>query len=118
MRFRAALLAVIVSSAGLASGASAAATVAPASCDTIFDLPGAECGRITVPLDRSGAVPGKVSLFVERDRIRGGEKNSTIAVFPGGPGAASSIYGESFLSDFGKHRGSHDLLLFDQRGTG
>jgi pimeloyl-ACP methyl ester carboxylesterase len=118
MRFRAALLAVLVSSAGLASAASAAAPVKRASCETIFDLPGAQCGRINVPLDRSGAVPGRVSLFFERDRVRGGDRNSTIAVFPGGPGAATSIYGESFLADFGRHRGEHDLLLFDQRGTG
>jgi pimeloyl-ACP methyl ester carboxylesterase len=59
-----------------------------------------------------------VKLFFERDRVKGGDKNSTIAVFPGGPGAATSVYGESFLADFGKHRGPHDLLLFDQRGTG
>jgi pimeloyl-ACP methyl ester carboxylesterase len=117
MRLGAALLAGLVSSAALVTGASAAA-FERASCDTIFDLPGAQCGTITVPLDRSGAVAGKVNLFFERDRVRDGDKNSTIAVFPGGPGAATSVYGESFLSDFGNHRGKHDLLLFDQRGTG
>lgn len=117
MRLRAALLAALVSSAALASVANAA-PIERATCDTIFDIPGAQCGTITVPLDRSGAVPGNVNLFFERDRVRGGDKNSTIAVFPGGPGAATSVYGESFLSDFGKHRGPHDLLLFDQRGTG
>src|SRR3954447_7565303 len=121
MRYRAALLAALVSSVGLVLGASpalAAAPIKPASCDTIFDLPGADCGTITVSLDRSGAVPGKVKLFFERDRVRGGDKNSTIAVFPGGPGAATSVYGASFLSDLGKARNRHDLLLLDQRGTG
>jgi pimeloyl-ACP methyl ester carboxylesterase len=119
MRFPAALLAALVSSVGLAAGAaSAAAAVAPASCTTVFDLPGAQCGTITVPLDRSGAVPGTVKLFFERDRVKGGAANSTIAVFPGGPGAGASIYGADFLSDFGKRRGKHDLLLLDQRGTG
>src|SRR3954470_8334000 len=121
MRYQAALLAALVSSVGLVLGASpalGATPVARASCDTVFDLPGAQCGTIKAPLDRSGVVPGNVKLFFERDRVKGGASNSTIAVFPGGPGAATSVYGESFLSDFGKHRGKHDLLLFDQRGTG
>jgi pimeloyl-ACP methyl ester carboxylesterase len=121
MRYPAALLAALVSSVGLvlcASPAFAAAPVQRASCTTIFDLPGAQCGTISVPMDRSGAVPGNVKLFFERDRVRDSGSNSTIAVFPGGPGAATSVYGGSFLHDFGKHRGKHDLLLFDQRGTG
>ncbi|HET9025648.1 MAG TPA: alpha/beta fold hydrolase, partial [Burkholderiaceae bacterium] len=118
MRYPAALLAALVSSVGLVAAAPASAEVTPASCTTVFDVPGAKCGTITVPLDRSGTVPGKVKLFFERDRVRGGEKNATIAVFPGGPGAATTIYGGSFLGDFGSRRGKHDLLLFDQRGTG
>ncbi|HEX4734765.1 MAG TPA: alpha/beta fold hydrolase [Thermoleophilaceae bacterium] len=119
MRFRSALLAALVSGAGLILGSSSAsAAVQPAGCSTIFDVPGADCGTLTVPLDRSGAVPGKVKLFFERDRVTGGEKNATIAVFPGGPGAATTVYGGSFLHDFGKRRAKHDLLLLDQRGTG
>jgi pimeloyl-ACP methyl ester carboxylesterase len=121
MRYPAALLAALVSSVGLVLGASPAFAAAPverASCTTIFDLPGAQCGTVTVPLDRSGSVPGDVKLFFERDRVRGGDSHSTIAVFPGGPGAATSVYGASFLADFGKRRGPHDLLMLDQRGTG
>jgi pimeloyl-ACP methyl ester carboxylesterase len=117
MRYPAALLAALVSSVGLVA-APASANVAPASCTTVFDLPGAKCGTLTVALDRSGAVPGNVKLFFERDRVRGGEKNATIVVFPGGPGAATTVFGGSFLRDFGDRRGKHDLLLFDQRGTG
>jgi pimeloyl-ACP methyl ester carboxylesterase len=121
MRARVALLAALVSSTTLALAAPstfAATPVKGASCTTIFDLPGAKCGTITVPLDRSGAVPGDVNLFFERDRVPGGEANPTVVVFPGGPGAATSVYGGSFLRDFGKRRGKRDLLLFDQRGTG
>lgn len=117
MRYPAALLAALVSSAGLVVSP-AQARVEPASCTTIFDVPGAKCGTLTVPLDRSGAVPGKVKLFFERDRVGGAGKKSTIVVFPGGPGAATTVFGSSFLRDFGKRRGKHDLLLFDQRGTG
>ena len=120
MKYPAALLTALVSSAGLVLGVPAAATaaVAPASCKTIFDIPKADCGTISVPLDRSGAVPGSIELFFERDRVSGGSANATIVAFPGGPGAASSIYGTSFIDDMGKARGKHDLLLFDQRGTG
>jgi pimeloyl-ACP methyl ester carboxylesterase len=119
MRLRSALLAGLVSGAGLILGSpSASAAVHRVGCSTIFDLPGADCSTLTVPLDRSGAVPGKVKLFFERDRVKGGGKNATIAVFPGGPGAATTVYGGSFLHDFGKRRGRHDLLLLDQRGTG
>src|SRR3954470_11718245 len=116
MRHRAALLAALVSSFGLVLGAAhASAAVKPASCTTVFDLPGAKCGTLAVPLDRSGAVPGSVKLFFERDRVPGGDKKATIAVFPGGPGAATSVYGDSFLGDLGAARKGHDLLLLDQR---
>src|SRR3954447_15111175 len=119
MRHRAALLAALVSSFGLVLGAApASAAVKPASCTTIFDLPGARCGTLTVPLDRSGAVPGNVKLFTELDRVPGGEHNSTIVVFPGGPGAATTTEGRGFVHDLGKARKGHNLLLFDQRGTG
>jgi pimeloyl-ACP methyl ester carboxylesterase len=119
MRLWSALLAALVSGAGLLLGfSSASAAVRPAGCSTVFDIPGARCGTLTVPLDRAGAVPGKVKLFFERDRVKGAAKNATIAVFPGGPGAATTVYGGSFLHDFGKRRGRHDLLLLDQRGTG
>jgi pimeloyl-ACP methyl ester carboxylesterase len=119
MRYRGALLTALVSSVALGLiAAPASAAIRPASCTTVFDLPGAECGTITVPLDRSAKVPGDVHLFFERDRVKGGDQNSTIAVFPGGPGGATSTEGASFLYDFGNRRGKHDLLLFDQRGTG
>ncbi|HEX4719072.1 MAG TPA: alpha/beta fold hydrolase, partial [Thermoleophilaceae bacterium] len=94
------------------------AAVRPASCRTIFDLPGASCGTITVPLDRNGAVPGHVKLFTELDRVRGGADNSTIVVFPGGPGGATTTEARGFVHDLGRARNGHDLLVFDQRGTG
>jgi pimeloyl-ACP methyl ester carboxylesterase len=95
----------------------AAASVRPVSCDTSFDVRGAQCGTISVPLDRSGKVPGKTSLFVERIAAAKQSK-STIVFFPGGPGAATSIYGSDILAALGKAMEDHDLLLFDQRGTG
>ena len=93
MRSRATLLAILVGSVALAVPAVApAATVKGEVCGSIFDLPGAKCGRVTVPVDRSGVVRGTVELFYERLPATGTSK-STIVVFPGGPGAATSILG-------------------------
>jgi pimeloyl-ACP methyl ester carboxylesterase len=119
MRYRAALLAALAGSVGLVlAAAPASAAIKPAECTTIFDLPGARCGTITVPLDRSGAVPGRVKLFMELDRVPGGAHDSTIVVFPGGPGGATTSEGRGFVHDLGQARRGHNLLLFDQRGTG
>src|SRR3954449_11478881 len=119
MRYRAALLAALVSSFGLGfMGTAAAAPVAKkAGCNTSFDLPGAACGTVAVPVDRSGKVPGTVDLFYERIPARK-RSQSTIAIFPGGPGGATSILGYDVLPVVRKVLEDHDVLLLDQRGTG
>lgn len=96
----------------------AAAALEPAACKTSFDVPGARCGTLTVPIDRRGVVRGKVKLFVERVPARR-KRKAAIVVFPGGPGAATSILGPDVVRVFGASAlADHDLLLFDQRGTG
>jgi pimeloyl-ACP methyl ester carboxylesterase len=120
MRYSLALLAALVSSASLAvAPATAAAGPAAkrATCTSSFDLPGAHCGTVSVPVDRSGAVPGTISLFYEFLPSKKKAK-STIAVFPGGPGAATSILGFDVLPVLRKTLDDHNLLLLDQRGTG
>jgi pimeloyl-ACP methyl ester carboxylesterase len=117
MRCTPAVLAALASVMLAAPAPQAAAGVRRASCDTSLDVRGARCGTITVPLDRSGKVAGKTSLFVERIAA-GKQSKSTIVFFPGGPGAAASIYGYDVIADMGKAMEDHDLLLFDQRGTG
>src|SRR3954452_7746548 len=119
MRYRVALLAALVSGAALASSpvAAAAAVAKTQRCGSIFDLPGAKCGTVSVPIDRSGAVHGTVRLFYERLAAKGKSK-STIAVFPGGPGGATSILGYDVLPIVRKSLKDHDVLLLDQRGTG
>src|SRR6476469_775205 len=98
MRFGPALLAALVSSVGLAclAAPASAAGVQKAACDTSFDLPNAVCGTVTVPIDRSGKVPGTVTLFFERLPAKR-KSTSTIVIFPGGPGAATSILGYDVL---------------------
>src|SRR4051812_3290495 len=84
-----------------------------------------ECGRMTVPLDRTGTVPGRVSLFVMRvsARRRGGATRPPVVVLAGGPGQSASsafaftVNGQLFeeLNPLYRNR---DLVIYDQRGTG
>ena len=84
-----------------------------------------ECGRMTVPLDRTGAVPGRVSLFVMRvpARRRGGATRPPVVALAGGPGQSASFAfgitanGQLFggLSPLYRDR---DLVIYDQRGSG
>src|SRR5438093_453787 len=53
---------------------------------------GAECATLTVPLDRTGAEAGQVTLHVERLLAKGTERGVMLLV-AGGPGQAST---ESF----------------------
>src|SRR4051812_40679545 len=113
MRHPVALLAALVSSAGLAMApatAFASGATTPASCTSSFDLPGARCGTVSVPIDRSGTVPGQIKLFYELLPAQTKSK-SAIAVFPGGPGAATSILGYDVLPVLRKSLRDHDLLL-------
>src|SRR5436190_18653670 len=120
MRYRVALLATLVSSASLVltcAPAASAATAHSVACSSSFDLPGAECGTVSVPIDRTGAVKGTIELFYELLKATH-EPKSTIAVFPGGPGEATSILGYDVLPVVRKSLADHNLLLLDQRGTG
>jgi pimeloyl-ACP methyl ester carboxylesterase len=80
---------------------------------------GFECTRVSVPLDRSGAVPGRVSLFVKRVRARERPRRGALVVLAGGPGqSATDAFGGSALSVLHPAYRHRDLIIFDQRGTG
>lgn len=79
------------------------------------------CGRISVPLDRSGALPGRISLAVRLLPARA-RRVGTILFLAGGPGQAAIPTIPDLVSPrlspiapLLRHR---DLLVFDQRGTG
>src|SRR4051794_38636775 len=120
MRYRVALLAALVSSVGLAllAPVADAAGAKRAQCSYAFDLPSTRCFTLSVPLDRAGKVPGKVGLFYEVVPARKKKSKAAIVLFPGGPGGATSILGYDVLPLFRKQMADHDLLLYDQRGTG
>ena len=75
------------------------------------------CARITVPLDRSGAVPGTVNLHVERLRSRGPREGALLAL-AGGPGEAATPYVFDWAFTLRSALQNRDLVVLDQRGTG
>jgi len=82
---------------------------------------GFACARLSVPLDRSGAVPGRVSLLVKRvaARQRGGATLPPLVLLAGGPGqsATDAFAGQSLDLLYAAYA-KRDLIVFDQRGTG
>src|SRR5207237_10558213 len=84
MSFRGPLIVVTALAASLLVPRGAAAAVTFGDCGK-----GAvECGTVTVPLDRTGATPGTVSLYVERLRA-GGTPRGGVFLIDGGTGPAS-----------------------------
>ena len=82
---------------------------------------GLSCARMSVPLDRSGNVPGRVSLLVTRIRARqhGGATQPPLVVLAGGPGqSATDAFGVGGLSVLYPAYWKRDVIIYDQRGTG
>ena len=101
-----------------------AATAPPASAQVAFAPcpdPGFgafECAQLPQPLDRSGAIPGQVPLFVRRLRAGAGETPTAVVPLAGGPGQAATPIAGSFAESLATGLRDRDLLVFDQRGTG
>ena len=74
-----------------------------------------ECARLTVPLDRTGATPGTVDLYLERMAGRG---PGAVLALAGGPGQGATSLTESFNRDLYGRIGTRSLIVVDQRGTG
>ena len=82
---------------------------------------GLTCARMSVPLDRTGSVPGRVSLLVARvkARQRGGATQPPLIVLAGGPGqSATDAFLVGGLSVLYPAYWKRDVIIFDQRGTG
>ena len=81
---------------------------------------GTRCGSIRVPLDRSGAVPGRLTIeferYLRRDRRR--PSAGTMLAIEGGPGYSTTDSRDSYLKLLAPLRARRDLLLIDLRGTG
>ena len=77
-----------------------------------------ECGRATVPIDRSGGVPGTIDLFARRLVAPQNPTRTAIVVLSGGPGQAATPLAAQLAEVLATGLGERDLLVFDQRGTG
>ena len=77
--------------------------------------PGVRCLALTVPLDRSGVVPGAIRLLAARVPSRRPTRPPLVGL-TGGPGQAGVVFARSF--DVILPHAHRDLVTFDQRGTG
>ena len=75
------------------------------------------CGSVSVPLDHSGATPGRLRLFVTRHAP---EKSSrgTILLLAGGPGEASTQIFNLRSTLWQTLFPGYELAAYDNRGTG
>ena len=85
----------------------------PGATDAAF-----ACATVTVPLDRSGQVPGTVALKLERKLAGFSPSRNAVVALAGGPGQSALGLGEFIAKAIAPALGSRDLLVFDQRGTG
>lgn len=101
-----------------AAGPAYAARFARCPGDDLIDF---RCTRVSVPLDRSGAVRGRVSLLVTRlraPRREGRRRRAPLITLAGGPGQAAVPLAPDFAEILFPERSGRDLVVFDQRGTG
>jgi pimeloyl-ACP methyl ester carboxylesterase len=78
-----------------------------------------QCMRVTVPIDRSGAVPGTIALKVERHRATNPAR-PPLFMLAGGPGqsATRAFDPETVEMLVGTEMRSRDVVVMDVRGTG
>ncbi len=87
-------------------------------CGTAAEL---TCSQVVVPLDRTGVVPGTISLHVEQ-LPAGGVVRGTIFLIAGGPGQGSAhVFGLGNPSSDSLYRylfPGYNIVAYDDRGTG
>jgi pimeloyl-ACP methyl ester carboxylesterase len=90
----------------------AAPSTASAQCPD-----GAQCGRITVPMDHSGKTSGTLSVAYAKVPATG-SRTGTLVLLSGGPGQAAIPLTEGVAELLEDVRRSYDIVAVDQRGTG
>ncbi|MDO9356484.1 MAG: alpha/beta fold hydrolase [Solirubrobacteraceae bacterium] len=78
---------------------------------------GYQCAKLGVQLDRSGAVPGTLTLDVKR-RPAPVPATTAVVALAGGPGQAAVPFAADFAQIFASTLADKDMLVFNQRGTG
>ncbi|HWH92738.1 MAG TPA: alpha/beta fold hydrolase [Baekduia sp.] len=105
---------LIATAALLASAAPSASGLATRPCPRATDF---RCATVTVPLDRSGRVPGTVNLAVAVEAPRKGARGFLLAL-SGGPGQPAVAFADAFRASLAPALAHRRLILLDQRGTG
>ncbi|MBF6618951.1 MAG: alpha/beta fold hydrolase [Patulibacter sp.] len=89
----------------------------PTSCERDA-APRTMCSTLTVPLDRTGVVPGTVELPVRVLPARGSAPHrGPLLLLAGGPGQAGIQDGDT-AKLFASLAPGYDIVSYDQRGTG
>jgi pimeloyl-ACP methyl ester carboxylesterase len=82
------------------------------------NAPAFSCTSVPVPLARTGAAPGAISLGLERKMTGAAPSRSAVLALAGGPGQEALPLGEFIAQAIAPALAGRDLLVFDQRGTG
>lgn len=115
-RIRATLVATVIAAATLgAVSASAGAATQWLPCDAAIDQ--VECATYTMPLDRTGAVPGVTKVRAIRAPAAEGPRMGTLFVLAGGPGQSATVM-ISLIDDLFAGANRYDIIALDQRGSG
>jgi pimeloyl-ACP methyl ester carboxylesterase len=119
-----ALLLAVVTTVGLPPASAAAQeeedgqlVVGRLHLEPCEDLDGAWCGNLRVPFDRADPAAGTIPINFEWYPAQQAPVG-TIVAMEGGPGYPSTGSRDSYFELFGGLRGSRNLLLVDNRGTG
>jgi pimeloyl-ACP methyl ester carboxylesterase len=115
VRVRLGVLLVVVGATLSVGAGEAAAALEP--CERASDSRG--CTRLTVPLDRTGTVPGTIKLRIERQKAKHAAR-PPLFLIAGGPGQSATDTFDSEAIDglFGPEARSRDVVAMDMRGTG
>jgi pimeloyl-ACP methyl ester carboxylesterase len=106
-----------VSAAALAATVAALASAPAASAQELRCPEGARCATLSVPLDHSGGTPGTQPVAYAVLPATG-TRTGTLVFLAGGPGEAAIPLARVVATELRRLRGSYDLVLVDQRGTG
>jgi pimeloyl-ACP methyl ester carboxylesterase len=119
------VLAALLSALLLTSTALAVPTPSSLQFLPCADNEGFGCTTVSVPVDRSGTLPGTIALKVERLPAGGAGGAGVGAPTPeavialaGGPGQAALPLASYAAKALSSALGTRDLVMFDQRGTG
>jgi pimeloyl-ACP methyl ester carboxylesterase len=106
--------------AGLAVtvGLSATATASALEVRACREIPGFGCGILTVPLDRSGTLPGTLDLRFAVGTGRQARHRPLLVALTGGPGQGGVQAARGFSFSLAPMLRRYRLAVVDQRGTG